>query len=177
MSKLLIAILLLAGTVFVFMQMRPTGKKLRTPQTQLGILNLEFAYDNDHTSKILNVWKANEKIAAAKINTYIDSIFLLFYAAFLFYSCKNLSKEFSGNTRNLGIWLSKAAMFAGALDAIENAGMFITLSGTQSSLIAIITTICASIKWLLAIVAILYIVFASAVALYFFLKEKPILLK
>lgn len=176
MSKFLIATLLLAGTVFVFMQMRPTGKKLRTPETQLGILNLEFAYDHNHTYKILNAWKG-EKIDAARINTYIDSIFLLFYAAFLFYSCKNLAKEFTGNTRTLGIWLSKGAIIAGALDVIENTGMLLTLSGNKSSLIAMITAICASVKWLLAVVAIIYIVFASLVILFFFIKKKSVIPK
>ena len=170
MNKILIAFFLLACTIFVFLQMRPTQRKLKTPETPLGILNLEFAYNTDHTSKVLNAWKIDDKIQAAKTNTYIDFGLLFFYSLFLFYSCKELSKNFSGNIRSIGIGLSKAALVAGLLDVIENSGMLITLSGNQSIIISSITAICSSVKWLLAVFGILYIIFISPLALYRFIK-------
>ena len=172
MKKILIALFLLAGTIFVFVQMRPTGKKLNTPETRLGILNLEFAYNNYHTSKVLHAWMPEEKITAAKQNTYIDFGLLFFYAFFLFYSCKNLAKKFSGMICNIGVFLSKAAIIAGFLDVIENTGMLVTLGGNQSAAVSLITATCASIKWLLAILGILYIIFTSPVAFYLFIKNK-----
>ncbi len=120
MNKILIAFFLLACTIFFFMQMRPTGKRLRTPETRLGILNLEFAYDNDQTTKVLNAWKSDGKIVDATTNTYIDFGLLFFYSLFLFFCCRNLSNIFSGKIRSFGRWLSKAALVAGALDVIEN---------------------------------------------------------
>ncbi len=53
MRKILIAFVLLAGTMIMFFLMRPSAKKLYTPQTHLGILDLEFAYNNSHVSNIL----------------------------------------------------------------------------------------------------------------------------
>ena len=171
--RILIAFLLLACTVFTFMQMRPTGKKLYTSETKLGILNLEFAYDNDHAAKILNAWQPDEKINIARKNTYIDFVFLLFYSIFLFYSCKYLSKNFTGNLRMFGVFLSKASLIAGGLDILENSGMLITLSGNPSGIILLATAICATIKWLLALLAILYVVFVSPYALFLSIKNKP----
>ena len=170
--KLLIALLLLACTIISFMLLRPTGKKLYTPETKLEILNLEFAYDSDHTSKILHAWQPDEKIKIAKKNTYLDFIFLVFYSIFLFYSCKYLSKKNTGNMRNLGLLLSKGSLIAGGLDIIENSGMLITLSENQSGVISLTTAICATIKWLIAILAILYVLFVSPYALYVSLKNK-----
>lgn len=170
--KFLIALVLLACTIFSFMLLRPTGKKLYTPETRLGILNLEFAYDTDHTSKILHAWQADEKIKIAKENTYLDFVFLVFYSIFLFYTCKYLSKKITGNMRNFGLLLSKGSLIAGGLDIIENSGMLLTLSGNQSGFIPLATAICATIKWLIALLAILYVLFVSPYALYVSLKNK-----
>lgn len=172
MFKIFFSFFLLACTIFVFLQMRPTGRKLKTADTPLGILNLEFAYDIHNTSKVLYAWRPDEKIEAAKKNTYIDFGLLFFYSLFLFYACLQLSKNFSGITCNIGIWLSKAALIAGGLDVIENIGMLITLGGNQSIFISLLTAICASVKWLLAVLAILYVVFISPAALYVFAKNK-----
>ncbi len=171
MRKILIAFVLLAGIMGMFLMMRPTAKKLYTPQTHLGILDLEFAYNNSQTSKILQAWQG-DRIEAAKINTYIDFGLLLFYSAFLFYSCKNLAINFNGNTRRIGLLLSKGALIAGLLDLIENTGMLITLAGHQQAFIAMATAICASIKWILAILGILYIIFISPRAIYLFIENR-----
>ncbi len=171
MRKILIAFVLLAGTMIMFFLMRPTAKKLYTPQTHLGILNLEFAYNNSQTSNILNAWQG-DGIEAAKINTYIDFGLLLFYSVFLFYCCNNLALNFNGNIRRIGLLLSKGALIAGALDLIENSGMLITLGGHQQAFIAMVTTVCASIKWIIAIMGILYILFVSPFAFYHYYKHR-----
>ena len=74
--------------------------------------------------------------------------------------------------RNLGLFLSKGSLIAGGLDIIENSGMLITLSENQSGIIPLTTAICATIKWLIAILAILYVLFVSPYALYVSLKNK-----
>lgn len=171
MKKILIAFILLACTIFMFLMMRPSAKKLYTPQTHLGILDLEFAYNISQTSDIINAWQG-DKIEAAKKNTYIDFGLLIFYSAFLFYCCKNLAKIFTGNIHKVGLLLAKGALIAGALDLFENTGMLITLGGYQSAFIAMSTAICASIKWILAILGILYILFAGPWAIYLFIKNR-----
>jgi hypothetical protein len=171
MRKILIAFVLLAGTMIMFFLMRPSAKKLYTPQTHLGILDLEFAYNNSHVSNILHAWQG-DRIEAAKINTYIDFGLLIFYSVFLFYCCKSLAINFYGNTRRIGLLLSNGALIAGALDIIENTGMLITLGGHQQAFIAMVTAFSASIKWIIAIMGILYILFMSPFAIYQYYKHK-----
>jgi len=170
--KLLVAFLLLACTIFTFMQMRPTGKKLYTPETKLGILNLEFAYNTQHTSTILSAWQAHDKIKSAKENTYIDFALLICYSLFLFYSCKNISAIFKGKLRNTAMFLAKASLIAGGLDVLENCGMLVTLSGNQSVIVSLITATCSIIKWGIAVIAVLFLLFLSPYALYLSLKKR-----
>ncbi len=138
--------------------MGKTGATLKTVDTTKGILDLEFAYNTSKVSQIINAWSAKaavDNISKAKINTYLDFIFLTFYALFLFFICKKVATL---NTSKVGLLIAKGAILAGVLDIIENIGMLISLSGYPSNIVAIITTICASIKWVLAIVALIYLI-------------------
>jgi len=55
-----------------------------------------------------------------------------------------------------GILFAKGALIAGFLDILENAGMLYTLSGPTSETVALYTTICSVIKWVLALLAAFY---------------------
>lgn len=136
--------------------MSKTGASLKTPATPKGILDLEFAYNSTKTTAVINAWAPNstvDNISAAKNNTYYDFIFLLFYALFLFFTCKKIALI---NNSSIGWLIAKGALAAGGLDVFENAGMLITLSGNSSDSIAILTTIISVIKWGLAIAAVIY---------------------
>ncbi|MBA2249761.1 MAG: hypothetical protein H0W12_06170 [Chitinophagaceae bacterium] len=166
MNKILFSLFLLACTLVVFLQMRPTQRKLRTTETPASIINLELAYDTIHTAKVLTAWNTDEKVAAAKENTYIDFALIICYALFLFFSCNNLAKNFCGKMGNLGKLLSKAALIAGLLDVVENSGMLITLNGHTNAVVSLVTATCSGIKWLFIIVCFLYIVLAGLLMLY-----------
>ena len=76
---------LLAGTIIMMVVMFVSGRPLTTAGTPQGILCLEFATSADEVEEVLNSWKmANSKktdvIQAARNNTYLDFIFLLFYS-------------------------------------------------------------------------------------------------
>ena len=136
--------------------MGKTSTTLKTAATPIGILNLEFAYNKAKTAIVVTAWAPNnniDNITVAKNNTYYDFIFLAFYASFLFFTCKKIAQIKNSNT---GILIAKGAVAAGILDIAENAGMLFTLSGNVSSTVAIITAVCAAIKWLLAITAAIY---------------------
>ena len=136
--------------------MAKTGASLKTPATQKGILDLEFAHNSANTAVVINAWASNstiDNIGAAKNNTYYDFIFLFFYALFLFFTCKKIAQI---NNSNIGLLIAKGALGAGVLDIFENVGMLITLSGKSSDSIAMLTTIISAIKWVLAIAAVIY---------------------
>lgn len=152
--------LLFAGTVIMMVVMAKTGASLKTPATPKGIIDLEFAYSTTKANIVTNAWawqpgKSTDNNSVARINTYIDFIFLIFYALFLFFTCDRIAWLTKSNT---GERIANGAIWAGLLDVIENAGMLYTLSGHGSGIMAFITTCCALIKWLLVIAAAGYAV-------------------
>ncbi|GAB2825600.1 hypothetical protein [Ferruginibacter profundus] len=150
---------LLAGTLIMVVVMAKTGATLKTPDTPKGILDLEFAYNAALANDVKTAWILNpptNNIGAASANTWLDFIFLFFYALSLFFTCKKIARLSSGAFSKAGILFAKAALIAGFLDILENAGMLYTLSGPTSGTVALCTTICSVIKWVLALLAALY---------------------
>ena len=141
--------------------MAKTGATLKTASTPKGILDLEFAYNSDKATIVINAWQDDGKtdnITAAKFNTQLDFIFLLFYAAFLYHACKMVSGNYKGIVAAIGILLAYGAIAAGLLDVFENIGMLLTLYGHISNSISLATVIFSVMKWLLALAALLYFV-------------------
>lgn len=168
MKKLLLPLFLI-GTIAMMVVMLKTGATLKTAETPLGILDLEFAYNTTKTSAIINAWAPTtvlDNIAVAKVNTYWDFLFLFFYAGFLFMACKKIAANLKGPVAKAGNIIAKAALLAGFLDVLENAGMLITLHGHVSSAIAFCTTFISIIKWGLAIIAVLYVLTGLLVLAY-----------
>jgi len=160
MKKLLLPFFLI-GTIAMMVVMFKTGSILKTPEVPNGILNLEFAYNSAKTTPIIKSWASisnTDIIAAAKINTWWDFVFLFFYAGFLFLACKKIAAKTSGGFSKAGFLIAKSALWAGFLDILENSGMLLTLNGQGSDTIAFFTTIISIIKWALAIIALLYVV-------------------
>jgi hypothetical protein len=157
MKKLLLPFLFV-GTMVMIYVMAITSTTLKTAATPIGILNLEFAYNNVKTAAVVKAWAPNntiDNISVAKNNTYYDFIFLGFYASFLFFTGKKIAQIKNSTT---GMLIAKGAIAAGVLDIAENAGMLMTLSGNASGTIALLTVIFSVIKWLLAITAAFYCV-------------------
>jgi hypothetical protein len=168
MKKLLLPFFFL-GTIAMMVVMSRTGAILKTPETPMGILNLEFAYSTAKTTPVINSWASLNKadvIAAAKNNTYWDFVFLFFYAGFLFLACKKIAAKISGPVSKAGNLIAKGALVAGFLDILENTGMLLTLSNQGSSNIAFATTFVSVIKWGLALIAVLYVL-TDVIALVF----------
>jgi len=150
----------LVGSVLMAYVMTRTGATLKTASTPHGILNLEFAYDTAKTSAVMNAWapaKNTDNIAAAKLNTWLDFIFLFFYSFLLFFSCKKIAQTFPGTVEKAGNLFAKGALFAGLFDVLENAGMLLTLYNLTSGIIAFLTTFFSVMKWALATTAVLYV--------------------
>lgn len=158
MKKFLLPIFLI-GTILTQVVVFRTGTTLKTTETPIGVINLEFAYNTIRTDAIMKSWSmANgiDNIKVVKINTYYDFLFLFFYAGFLFLACKKIATL---NTNKTGLWIARGALLAGLFDVFENFGMLYTLSGHNNNLVTLFTAIFASIKFLLVIIAILYLLF------------------
>jgi hypothetical protein len=146
--------------------MKTTGKSLETSATPLGIINLEIAPGKVIVQAVLHAWEkknidAPDNISVAKINIYLDFLFILFYAPFLYFSSKTLSAGFYKKTfiaravKPISVGIIAAAI----LDVLENIGMLQSLHGHISDKIALFTTICSLAKWGLVFLSIAFILF------------------
>jgi hypothetical protein len=154
--------LLLAGTAVMMIMMYYTGRPLTTPGTPAGILCLEFANTETAVDHTISSWKraaggTHEIVDAAKLNTYLDFIFLFFYSLLLYSFCLRLAKSL-GKRKNVARYfriLAALSLTAGLLDVMENAGMLTSLNEAGSDEVAMFTAIAATIKWSLVILIIL----------------------
>jgi hypothetical protein len=162
------------GTMAMMVVMAKTGATLKTDAAPMGILDLEFAYNNAKTIPIINSWASNnddDVIKAAKINTYWDFLFLFFYAGFLFLACKKIAANVNGPVPYTGNLIATGALFAGFLDVLENAGMLLTLNDQGSSTVSFCTTFFSAIKWGLAFIAVIYLLSGLVVLAYRKMKK------
>lgn len=158
---------LVTGTVIMMVLMFITGKDLNTAATPLGIIDLELARSDAAVQHILNAWskEVSEEeglIDTARINTFLDFIFLIFYSLLLYVCCKQLAALFPSRKSlrtllNLGATL---ALLSGLLDVVENMGMLMSLYQFSGSYTAAITAGAAYLKWLMVASTLLVIIFA-----------------
>ena len=170
-------IFIFAGTLIMAYVMAASGKSLKTPETSLGIIHLEFAYTKQKVNAVLDTWSYPgtnniDNISVAIQNTWFDFIFLFFYSLFLFYACRSISTAFNGLLHNAGKLMAAGSLYAGLSDIAENAGMLISLNGYTSNLIAFLTVSFSAIKWILVLAALSFILITGPVYLFKFLKRK-----
>ncbi|MBL0110686.1 MAG: hypothetical protein IPP42_07445 [Saprospiraceae bacterium] len=154
--------LLFSGTLLSIIIMQYTGHPLKVPTTPNGILALEFANTPAKVQSIIDAWqplnnRGRSNIAQARLNTYWDFVFILFYSSLLYY----WNQYYSHTTimfRFIGKVSGLIAILAGILDIVENLGMFKSLAGNISTSNAQLTSACATIKFCLLAISILTVV-------------------
>lgn len=171
MKRTLLVFFLLGSLAMIYVMGR-TGAPLKTSGTPSGILNLEFAYNAEKIDAVFSSWTADKEkdiMGAARLNTQLDFIFIFFYVGFLFLAARAIARSFGGKFGSAGRLVSRLALVAGLLDILENTGMFISMgAGKGSDTTGMFTSGCSIVKWLLALVAVLYVL-TGAVA---FLRSK-----
>lgn len=153
-----------------------TGSVLKTTATPRGILDLEFAYDTVKTKAIIRAWspavnEGRDLVAAAGINTGYDFVFLFFYSGFLYLTCLGIA-DLAPRSRRVGRLLARGALIAGCLDVLENVGMLLALEGMHDNSIAIMTTCCAAVKWMLALLALGYLLIVGGIVLIYWIRAR-----
>lgn len=170
MKKLLVPFFIL-GTIAMILVMGRTGKPLKTPSTPSGILHLEFAYDTARVNNTLAAWKTTEHpdtLNTARVNTYWDFLFIFFYSGLLFLASRKLSGIYTEGTgfNKAGKRIAQLALLAGVLDIIENSCMLQSLNGNLQNWLALTATVCASVKFTLVLVAVMYVFISLPLSAY-----------
>lgn len=153
--KLLIAVI---GTIIMMFIMTTTGAPLKTSNTPMGILNLEFAHQQQQVEVILKAWEPKAQhnlIQVAKTNTYWDFLYLICYGFLLYYSCRILHEKLP-NYGKIGLLFSRFAILAAVLDVVENGFMLGILNESYTALGLKIMVTASIIKWAIAVIVVLY---------------------
>lgn len=122
------------------------------------ILAFEFAHTPDTARRIVEVW-GEAGVAAAQRQTWFDFVFLLLYpnAIALGILAVIAGTGAQGWVATAGRSLAWAQWLAGFLDAVENAMLLRILSGEFGSPGPEVAFYCATIKFVIVVAGILYL--------------------
>lgn len=150
-QKLIIAVVLLLAVIVI---MRYQGAALIMPDTPSGILALEFANTSEKLSLILSLWS----IDAAKVNIWLDFIFIIIYTHFFLLTLSIAVNQWKHNIlTRIGKWLMASAWIAAVFDVMENIIMLASLARHYTELSLQATAYFASIKFLIVLLMLLYL--------------------
>jgi hypothetical protein len=161
--NLLISFLLLAVMVTV---MRWQGSVLITPLSPRGIIDLEFAKTPERFRQLQLFWNPDDVFQ----NVYLDFLFIAAYAWFLVTACGFIKRN--TNRVRISNVFAGLALSAAAFDVLENFLMLLVMNGRFSPGILQIVYYCAALKFLLAGVVGLYVIFLLPLA--FKTKRHPV---
>lgn len=138
-----------------------------------GITSFELAKDVSVSEAILNSWDETAKLAAA-FSAGFDYLFLFIYSTFIAVLIHKLNERLWKDTSfyNFGILLIYAQFAAALFDAIENIGMMQLLFGNIEQFWTLISFYFATMKFLLILAGISYILINFSVFLIKKLKNE-----
>lgn len=126
-----------------------------------GIVGFEFAWDSEGATEILDDWGERGQ-DAARLSLWLDFLYLIAYATFLTLAVGGV-RERAGqrNLRRIAVVGAAVISFpaaAASFDALEDVCLLIALNGNGGDTAPMLAGIFASIKFVLAAAAIIYIV-------------------
>jgi hypothetical protein len=148
-------------SAILFVQLRGLDEPLHLTETPGGIVGYELAWDAPKAQAMIDAWKQNDAIEAAKVSLGVDFVFLLAYPLMFFYGAQLLVRTpVASSFDQRGAVLAKAVLACIPLDAVENLLLWRQLDGGASAFTAHLAAICAGIKFLLVILTALWCVAA-----------------
>lgn len=148
-------ITLVVAIVIIFIIFRFLDSPLRTPSAPSGIVSYELAGSTSRASLILGSWGTTARLYAA-FGLGFDYLFMLVYAACLSLACLMAASRHMGWVQRLGSWLAWGMLLAALADAVENLSLWVELNGTVTSFWAGLAAACASLKFSLLVLGVLY---------------------
>ena len=135
------------------------------PDGTPGVLQYEFVGSEDRAAEMLAEW-GDAGQDDIRLSLWIDYGFMLVYGAF--FTLAGLATRDFARERRLralaaaGRWAPWCAAGAVLFDASENANLLLILGGHGGSVSPRLATGCASVKFLLIVTAIAYVVWGLA---------------
>jgi hypothetical protein len=130
------------------------------PQGTPGIVAFEFVRNADRAARFLTEWGADGR-DSVRLSLIVDYGFMVSYGAFV--TLAGLAtRDFGREHGRLALasggqvlpWFAAAAA---VFDAGENGFLLLTVDGDGGSAAPVLATVCASVKWVLIVVAVGYV--------------------
>ncbi len=137
---------------------------LRTAAAPNGIVSFELAANATAAQSILVSWNEAARLDAA-FGLGIDYLFMLAYSTMIGLACiwsERSLRALGWPAGWLGGWLAWGVWAAAAFDAIENAMLIIQLFAGGADTYAAVGALCATVKFLLIALGILYMGYGGA---------------
>lgn len=136
------------------------------PSATPGILEFEFVRSADRATRFISEWGPDGRDSVS-LSLIVDYGFMVSYGAFVTLAGLAI-RDFGAEQgqralASAGHVLPWFAAAAAAFDAGENAFLLLTLGGDGGSAGPVLATACASVKWILIVVALAYVVWGLVV--------------
>ena len=128
-----------------------------------SIVAYELAWTPTQAARLFAAWGA-AGVKVARESLWIDFAFMPAYAVLFAGLVLSEARDVPGSLRRTGLWLALAPFAAALCDALENVALLGVLGNTAapSSPLLLIAGLSASVKFLLLLAAILYVLTALA---------------
>jgi hypothetical protein len=131
------------------------------PEGTPGVIEYEFVGSEDRAAEMLAEW-GDPGQDDIRLSLWIDYGFMLVYGAFFTLAglaTRDFAREHGKRAlASVGRWAPWCAVGAAIFDALENANLLLILGGHGGSIAPPLATTCASIKFVLIVTAIGYVV-------------------
>ena len=156
-NKLTVVLLILLPIFIAIMRFFDTP--LRNDVAPNGIVSFELAKQLSVSESIINSWDTHARTSAG-MSMGFDFLFLIIYASFIAILMHKLNEIVWKNTKfyKLGILLTWGVLLAAIFDAIENSALMQLLLGDLQQTWTSIAFYFASMKFVLLILGVLFIV-------------------
>ncbi|TFG22950.1 MAG: hypothetical protein EU532_13915 [Promethearchaeota archaeon] len=167
-NKILGLIILIAGISFfllTFLVFGPIEAELKG-STGYGVMEFEFAWTSENINKIFTAW-GQDGINKQIFVTWIDFLYIPSYGFFFSGLILFISRKLEGKSQKIGLYMTLLPFIAGIFDVIENINLLLMLTHEAYvwSSSPFIASLCASIKFGLLLLALIFFVIALLILL------------
>lgn len=149
-------------TLSLFAVFRVLDEPLRTDYAPSGIVSFELAGTPQNAAHIVLTWSEQARLNAA-FGLGIDYLFMPVYALALAFGTLLAAGRHGGWFRSVGAVAGYGAFAAPLFDAVENFALFKILLGAFESSYPAIAAVCATVKFGLLLLGLLYALLGWAI--------------
>jgi len=137
----------------------PEGGAVDAPKATVPTIKYEFANTPEKWAALATV-SGTAGLDALRRQTYLDMLFALSYSTAIAVGAIGIARGAQHRAVvTCAPWVAWGAWVAGGLDVVENGGMLINISDPVSSFLLQLTLVCATVKFALVAVGVLFVLF------------------